>query len=160
MRARDYQPGERVRVTGSDAGPGHGTVCEILRVDSEDDTLFLDWHGGWWVAVSDVAPVSAAPCKPAVAAVSGPTGEGMGLAHAKAWRLFTAKTPRDWLLASGWSNGDAAAVWVHEDGHSFEYGVAEQEPDDESPLGWTAGLDARTLRSIADLLDEHNGVTP
>jgi hypothetical protein len=81
-----------------------------------------------------------APGKPASAAVSGPTGEGMALAHAKAWRLFTAKTPRERLAVKGWA--------VNDDGDW-------EGPDHVCDLRI---LDGQTLRDLAAVADD--GVTP
>jgi hypothetical protein len=162
MSWHGYKVGDRVRMLSGDH-EGEITLVVEAELPDYDGEQPVRVALGWWPIVGEFERVE----EPTVGAKPHPTGEAMGLAHAKAWRLFTAKTPREWLLATGWAVGDTPADWVHEDGHSirFEYGVAdvydfESGPDDESPLGWTTGLDSRTLRSLADLLDEHNGVTP
>jgi hypothetical protein len=154
-----YKIGDLVRVTRSDdeGDPDVGEICRVENIDSSDCPVLLE--GYQWMYLEQIQPIDAAALRPAPVI----TGEGMAQAHAMAWRIALAKSPREFLIATGWTEHER--TWkFDEHGYRVEFGRGdawlygfEGPAEPGFPDGFVGSLDARTLRAFADLLDE---VTP
>jgi hypothetical protein len=162
VSAHGYKVGDVVRVVDRD-DHGDPPIGTVLRIDDSTIPIRVDWdgEGGYWLTLDQIEPATAT----ALVEATTVTGEMLAMSHGKAWLLRAAKTPRDYLVADGWfirEDGD----WESDTGVVVELAARvawlynfEEAPSDDAP-GWrVSGLDARTLRAFADLLDEA-AVTP
>jgi hypothetical protein len=167
MNGHGYKVGDRVRIVaaGDDGAddPAIGSVHCVISVDSTDIPVKIDHNDGWWVKLRMIEPVDSGPRLDGE--TPHPTGEAMGLAHAKAWRLFTAKTPRERLNASGWalvtdrSHHESVEAWRDTSGILVEVGRGDVYVANFDPAVESAGLSVAELRHFADIA-ESLAVTP
>jgi hypothetical protein len=135
-----FSEGGLARVVSTDHAddPAIGCVLQVLAVDASDDTVQLDWRGGWWMDAAAVEPVAGAPRVSTGGALLVLLGDG-------------------WTVAAAMSSVDGSAVlaFAHKDytmavevgGGTVDF-VGAPEPN---------SFDARTLRAFADLADEGEG---